>query len=439
MKVVHALLFLLSLVVSSAWSATLRYPVDTGLYVPGSYASRYFFAGYDHLGEDINLAEGTSVKAIGSGTIVVYRPSSGYGELAVVIEHDLGKEYAFINAYGKIVVTRKILSIYGHLRTKKNRNDSQGLSWREGQEVNIGDVVGYVNNSSYPDGQSSDPNGDGLEHLHLGIRLSGKSSAEQADPGYWFRGYELSTDFGKHFGSADAVIQTVQNGGIQSLCSGLSSSGYGICWTPSSSSDVSCQSARSWLLYESYSTLTIVSSNQYCPTTEVTFSPYGSGGPVNALGGGGTGGTDTFNLKLDFDIMNSTSGQEIVAGTKDLVPGQVVNLKVQVQAKNGNTSTHMRPGKNRIEVDYYVRTGDDDWQFLSRQYIQATNLPSGGTHTETVQYTVPKSISTVSFKVKIDAEDEAYEANEGDNWSRIETFSVFYRRSLKKLLELTEE
>lgn len=161
-------------------------------------------------------------------------------------------------------------------------------------------------------------------------------------------------------------------------------------------------------------------------------------GPGSKVGGLG-GGSDMFNLKLDFDIMNSSTGQEIVAGTKDLVPGQVVNLKVQVQAKDGNTSGHMRPGKDRIEVDFYVRTGDDEWVFYSRQYIQATNLPSGGTHTETVQYTVPQSVSTVSFKVNIDAEDEAYESNESDNWSRVETFSVFYRRSLKKLLELTED
>ncbi len=51
-----------------------------------------------------------------------------------------------------------------------------------------------------------------------------------------------------------------------------------------------------------------------------------------------------------------------------------------------------------------------------------------------VQYTVPKSISNVSFKVKIDAEDEAYESNESDNWSRIETFSVYYRTGIHRIL-----
>jgi hypothetical protein len=30
----------------------------------------------------------------------------------------------------------------------------------------------------------------------------------------------------------------------------------------------------------------------------------------------------------------------------------------------------------------------------------------------------------VSFKAKIDAEDEAFESNEGDNWTEVQTFSV---------------
>lgn len=136
------------------------------------------------------------------------------------------------------------------------------------------------------------------------------------------------------------------------------------------------------------------------------------------------GGSDKFNLKLDFDIMHSSTGQEIVAGTKKLLPDQVVNLRVKVQAKDGNTSSHMRPGKDTIEVDYYVRMGTGDWVFHVREYIQASNLSSGNSRAETVAYTVPHGISEISFKVKIDAEDEAYESNEGDNWSRIETFQV---------------
>lgn len=163
-------------------------------------------------------------------------------------------------------------------------------------------------------------------------------------------------------------------------------------------------------------------NNPYNPdgSTTLIYQALMSEGYPYGIGGGGS----PFNLKLDFDIMDPATGVEWIAGQHVLKPGQVVNLKVQVKAENDNTMAHMRSGRDRIEVDYYVWTGSGGWTFLSRQYIQATNLPSGGTHTETVQYTVPSGVSTLSFKVKIDAEDEAYEANEGDNWSRVETFQV---------------
>lgn len=141
--------------------------------------------------------------------------------------------------------------------------------------------------------------------------------------------------------------------------------------------------------------------------------PYG-------MGGGGS----PFNLKLDFDIMDPATGVEWIAGQKMLFPDQIVNLRVEVKAENDNTVAHMQSGKDTIEVDYYVWTGRGGWSFLSRQYIQAANLSSGSSRTETVAYTVPHGISEISFKVKVDAEDEAYESNEGDNWSRIETFQV---------------
>lgn len=156
-------------------------------------------------------------------------------------------------------------------------------------------------------------------------------------------------------------------------------------------------------------------------STTLLYKAYMSEGYPYGMGGGGVG---SFNLKLDFDIMDPATGVEWIAGQKKLVPGQIVNLKVQVKAENGNTSAYMQLGKDSIEVDYYVWTSSGEWSFLQRQYIKAANLPSGGTHTETVQYTVPQGVSQVSFKVKIDAEDEAHEKNEGDNWSRIETFTV---------------
>lgn len=145
-----------------------------------------------------------------------------------------------------------------------------------------------------------------------------------------------------------------------------------------------------------------------------------AGGKMDGLGGG----SDNFNLKVNsFGVWNA-SGVKLTPDTSRVTSGQVVTVKVQVKAKDGNTSTHMRPGKNRIEADIYVRQDTGDWVFLKREYIQAVNLPSGATHTESVTYTIPQGVREVSFKAKIDAEDEAYEANEGDNWTEIQTFQM---------------
>jgi hypothetical protein len=146
-------------------------------------------------------------------------------------------------------------------------------------------------------------------------------------------------------------------------------------------------------------------------------------GPGVKYGGLG-GGSDTFNLKINNFWIVDNSGATITGDLRGLRYGETIQVKSQVKAVNGNTENHMRMGKTRIEVDLYAQEGTNDWIFLKREYIQAVNLPSGGTHTETVSYTVPIGISQdISFKVKIDAEDEAYEANEGDNWSKSETFS----------------
>lgn len=139
---------------------------------------------------------------------------------------------------------------------------------------------------------------------------------------------------------------------------------------------------------------------------------------------GGFGSGSSFNLKQDTDILDPATGTEWIAGQKTLIPGMTVRIRTEVKAVNGNTTAYMRPGKDKVEVDFYVRLDDGEWIRISRQYIRATNLSSGDTKTESVLYTIPRGVREVSFKVKIDAEDEASESNEGDNWSRVETFTV---------------
>ncbi len=208
--------FVYSIIFTNGIAFSWEHPVWP--YTPGSYDGRSFFYDQDHLGEDIKLDEGVPVRAIGDGIIKVYRSAEGYGELVVVIEHDLGRTYAFEDAYGNIVESRHILSICGHLRKSSERNGN-GLNWREGQTISSGSVgtlntiIGYVNNSSHPDGGNPDPNGDGLEHLHMGIRLSDAQTAIQNDPRAWFRGYEQSTNFGSDFAAASKVMRILQHVG----------------------------------------------------------------------------------------------------------------------------------------------------------------------------------------------------------------------------------
>ena len=175
------------------------YPCDK--YIPGSYNGRTFYYDQDHLGEDILLSEGTPIYSIGDGIVKIYRASDGYGELAIVIEHHLGEPYTFKNSKNEDVTTTYILSIYGHLRKSKEKNGNQ-LNINVGDFVKKGQLIGYVENA--------DSNGDGTEHLHMGIRLSDASTAISNDI-YWFRGYEKSTDFGKDFAAFSKVILQLSN------------------------------------------------------------------------------------------------------------------------------------------------------------------------------------------------------------------------------------
>jgi hypothetical protein len=139
----------------------------------------------------------------------------------------------------------------------------------------------------------------------------------------------------------------------------------------------------------------------------------------------GGAGSDPFNLKINrFWVRDAATATDLDPASALVRIGQVIQPRIQVKAKDGDTHDHMRPGKNSIEADLYARLDSGDWFFLKRTYIQATNLPSGATHTEHVDYPVPSGASTVSFKAKIDAEDEAFESNEGDNWTEIQTFRV---------------
>lgn len=182
-------------------------------YDANSFGRPFYYDGI-HLGEDIALSEKTAVHAIGSGRLVAYQRSSkegqGYGELVAVVEHDLGAPLVFSNAFGGNVTTRFVLSIYGHIRKCDLRKKPTRCAGLEvGDMIAANTLLGFVNDDAN--------NGDGKEHLHLGIRLSDAATAKATDPGLWFRGYESTdkagrptTTFGNDFAAGLVVIRALR-------------------------------------------------------------------------------------------------------------------------------------------------------------------------------------------------------------------------------------
>jgi murein DD-endopeptidase MepM/ murein hydrolase activator NlpD len=195
-------------------SAQYGYPVTP--YQPGSYAGRSFFYDRVHLGEDEQEPEETPIVSIGPGVVKFYGPATGYGELVVAVQHDLGAPHTFTNAYGEAVSTRYILSIYGHLRASRYRGGA-GTGLVVGSTVSAGTIIGYVNDGAH--------NGDGTEHVHVGVRLSDDVTAKARDGSYWLRGYNtnVGTACGSQcaadFSAASSVLTILTGTGLFKLSS----------------------------------------------------------------------------------------------------------------------------------------------------------------------------------------------------------------------------
>jgi len=201
--------FLILYRISSQSKLIFDYPVDKSIYIPGSYLGRSFYYDKIHLGEDIQLNEGTPIKAIADGRIVQYEYHQGYASwddgtsIAAVIEHDLGETITLDLKVGHVkkVSVSKICSIYGHIRKSKTYYGEK-LSWKVGDFIRKGDVIGYVNDGTH--------NGNGGVHLHMGIRLSGHPCALGQYCWVYF-GYENTAKYPesnvKYFAAASEVIE----------------------------------------------------------------------------------------------------------------------------------------------------------------------------------------------------------------------------------------
>ncbi len=159
---------------ASPFQFPLNLTVEDGVWKVPVVWGRLFYFDYNHLGIDFFGYEGDTVRAIYDGTILTYGPAPGYGDLVVVIEHE------YREAWNRTTVPRRFLSIYGHLRPVRVRGAASVLPWGPGARVKRGDVIGFINDD--------DHNGDGSEHLHLGIRLE-SGDRDQANH-KWLRGYD---------------------------------------------------------------------------------------------------------------------------------------------------------------------------------------------------------------------------------------------------------
>ncbi|MDD2786244.1 MAG: M23 family metallopeptidase [Patescibacteria group bacterium] len=185
----------------------IRYPTNEEDFEKMLYGDRGFLAEYNgvkHLGYDVDYAEGTAIHAMTCGKIVFYGPANGYGTLVVVIEVKLPYPMTFENGDGDLVTTDTVLCIYGHLRTMEYLNGGEKLTWKVGDMVQMGDVIGFVQNENF--------NGDGTGHLHDGNRVQSAAEAKATDPQYWFRGNDTPGEglFKKYYTDPKQFIRTIQ-------------------------------------------------------------------------------------------------------------------------------------------------------------------------------------------------------------------------------------
>lgn len=163
-------------------AASMRYPTTASDFKQTLYGNRGFlkdYQGYKHLGHDVVYAQGTAIHPLACGVLRFYGPATGYGSLVAVLEHKLEQPLSAENGEGEQVTFSSFLTIYGHLRKTSSLNGGDALTWRVGDTIKPTDTIGYI--------QSDDLNGDGPEHLHLGIRLQTMAAAQAVDSA-WFRG-----------------------------------------------------------------------------------------------------------------------------------------------------------------------------------------------------------------------------------------------------------
>jgi hypothetical protein len=355
--------------------------------------------GMYHIGVDMIASENTAVRAIADGKVILVNGGAwGTGNVGIFIEHQ-SVEQGFFTA------------LYGHIRA----SDAKLVN----ATVKAGEIIGYIGHY------------DGGDHLHFGMLNPGIRLPKESGYGRWDyakygvlngnafydNGFIDPINFITHNGPDNT--ETRKTEAIPGNITPDSSWFLPKCW--SGAPDARCDASA----YMSYLECTLENSS-LCSDAPSQWSAIAPGGlSSGSLSGAGGDSSSPINLEIDFDIMH-IQGYELYAGKDTLMQGSSVDLRVQTKAIGGNTVDWIQAGRDTIETDYWYRISNTgSWTYLGRKYTKAVNLPKGSTHTETLRFTIPNIAGqTISFKAKIDAEQEVWEWNELDNTSRVETFQI---------------
>jgi murein DD-endopeptidase MepM/ murein hydrolase activator NlpD len=346
---------------------------------------QYPFSNVYHIGVDMSASINTSVYAIADGTIKT--PSDrgwGDGNIAVIIEHKTSDGGTF-------------RAIYGHIKSN---------SASEPGSVKAGDKIGEIGNWS------------GGSHIHFGILYPGLSAPVGSESygmkpisqygvtsnGYydnglidpiWFITHNVPDNWisrqevnpGNPITTEDPWFSELCVNSYDARCDGSSMTAYEAC---------------------------VLEGSTLCAPAVSSYSAVNSGGSNSS---GGIGGDYTY---ADF-IVNNIWLEDQNENTKNVFrPGQLIQMKAQF--KNiGDDSPFA------IEVKFYLSNGeqvDPNKQQVGSDTIQASNMESGETHTETESIYAPTTPGTYNITACADTGDDVVEEHESNNCSDEAVFRV---------------
>lgn len=138
-----------------------------------------------HLGHDMMSAVGTPVIAVESGRVECMGWNQ-YGGWRIGIRSNDSKRYWY----------------YAHLR--QNRPFAENL--KEGDEVEAGDVIGYVGRTGYSGTENT--NGITESHLHIGLELVFDEKQKESDNEIWIDLYAITSVLEQHQSAVERNSET---------------------------------------------------------------------------------------------------------------------------------------------------------------------------------------------------------------------------------------